>query len=80
MQRQRIMLGYLARPRLAATRYAPLPSVYNNYITTKAMAEQRALAADDAELSVAAIRPGHIYGPGDSMIAIILEVRAPCGL
>lgn len=55
--------------------YAPLPSIYNYYISSKARAEKLVLDADSAELSTAALRPGHIYGPGDAMIAIILEMR-----
>ena len=55
--------------------YAPLPSIYNYYISSKATAEQLVLAADSDELSTAALRPGHIYGPGDAMIAIIIEMR-----
>lgn len=55
--------------------YAPLPSIYNYYISSKATAEQLVLAADSDALSTAALRPGHIYGPGDAMIAIIIEMR-----
>jgi nucleoside-diphosphate-sugar epimerase len=38
--------------------YAPLPSIYNHYISSKACAEQLVLAADSDTLRTVALRPG----------------------
>ena len=39
-----------------------------HYATSKAIAEQAALATDSAEMSVVAIRPHLIWGPGDTQL------------
>eukprot|EP00041_Stephanoeca_diplocostata_P018529 m.388004 g.388004 ORF g.388004 m.388004 type:complete len:684 (-) comp21041_c0_seq3:33-2084(-) len=69
----------------ATTDYPNNPSEYNGYIFTKSMAEQLVLEADgtptssEGTLRTSVIRPGHIYGPGDPMITIVLE-RVAAGL
>ncbi len=46
---------------------APIPAHFEaHYPTTKAIAERLALAADGPELSVTALRPHLIWGPGDN--------------
>lgn len=74
----------------ATTKYPQNPSEYNGYIFTKSMAEKLVLQAhgqrtsNNGTLRTSAIRPGHIYGPGDPMITIVLERVAaglvPCGV
>jgi hypothetical protein len=51
----------------------------NQYSLSKALAEQRVLAADDPRgLRTAALRPGHIYAPGDPMIEFAVALtRTP---
>jgi sterol-4alpha-carboxylate 3-dehydrogenase (decarboxylating) len=51
----------------------------NQYSLTKALAEQLVLAADDPRaLRTAALRPGHIYAPGDPMIEFAVNLtRTP---
>jgi nucleoside-diphosphate-sugar epimerase len=60
-------------PRISSPELCP-------YGWTKAEAEKLVLAADGGKMRTVAIRPGHIYGPGDFMISQILslvaEVRA----
>jgi nucleoside-diphosphate-sugar epimerase len=57
----------------------PYPVAYEaNYPATKAMAEKLALAANSPELSVTALRPHLIWGPGDNHLGprIIAKGRA----
>ena len=49
------------------------------YAATKAIAEQEALAANDATLAVVALRPRLIWGPGDSNILPRLVERSRAG-
>jgi sterol-4alpha-carboxylate 3-dehydrogenase (decarboxylating) len=45
---------------------------FNGYARTKGEAEELVLAAADDELCTCAVRPGHVYGPGDIMISTII--------
>ena len=57
--------------------YPQTPSWYNGYIHTKVLAERAVLAANRPTFRTAALRPSHIYGPGDAMLTIISDmVRA----
>ncbi|WP_295939121.1 2-alkyl-3-oxoalkanoate reductase [uncultured Xanthomonas sp.] len=49
------------------------------YAATKAIAERMALAANDAQLAVVALRPRLIWGPGDNQILPKLVARAQAG-
>lgn len=49
------------------------------YAETKAIAEQEALAANDATLAVVALRPRLIWGPGDAQLLPRLVERARAG-
>lgn len=49
------------------------------YAQTKKIAEQRALAANDATLAVVALRPRLIWGPGDNQLLPRLVERARSG-
>lgn len=49
------------------------------YATTKTIAEKEALAANDANLAVVALRPRLIWGPGDQQILPRLVERARAG-
>lgn len=49
------------------------------YAETKKIAEQRALAANDASLAVVALRPRLIWGPGDNQLLPRLVARARTG-
>lgn len=49
------------------------------YAQTKKIAEQRALAANDAALAVVALRPRLIWGPGDNQLLPRLVERAKAG-
>ncbi len=58
---------------------APYPKYFDShYSATKAVAEEMVLAADDRELSVVALRPHLLWGPGDTQITprIIAKARA----
>ena len=48
----------------------------NYYATTKARAEQIALAANGDALSTAALRPGHLFGEGDVILDIFCKIPA----
>ena len=50
-----------------------------HYATSKAIAEQAALATDSAEMSVVAIRPHLIWGPGDTQLIGRIVDRARSG-
>ncbi len=50
-----------------------------HYPHTKAIAEQRVLAANDAELSTVALRPHLIWGPGDNHLLPRIVARARAG-
>lgn len=50
-----------------------------HYPRTKAISEQRALAASDASLAVVALRPHFIWGPGDRHLLPRLISRAKTG-
>lgn len=50
-----------------------------HYARSKAIAERRALAADDAELSVIALRPHLVWGPGDTQLIGRIVQRARQG-
>lgn len=50
-----------------------------HYPRTKAISEQRALAASDASLKVVALRPHFIWGPGDRHLLPRLIARAKTG-
>ncbi|MCU0698122.1 MAG: NAD-dependent epimerase/dehydratase family protein [Myxococcaceae bacterium] len=50
-----------------------------HYPRTKAISEQRALAASDASLKVIALRPHFIWGPGDRHLLPRLVARAKTG-
>lgn len=56
----------------------PYPAVFgSDYSESKAMAEQRVLAANGPELATTALRPHLIYGPGEPhMLPRILERQA----
>ena len=49
------------------------------YAATKAIAEQEALAANDASLAIVALRPRLIWGPGDAQILPRLVERSRAG-
>ena len=49
------------------------------YAATKAIAEQRVLAANDATLATVALRPRLIWGPGDQQLVPRLAERARAG-
>jgi nucleoside-diphosphate-sugar epimerase len=49
------------------------------YAATKTIAEQEALAANDAQLAVVALRPRLIWGPGDAQILPRLVERSRAG-
>ena len=49
------------------------------YAATKAIAEQRVLAANDAQLATIALRPRLIWGPGDQQLVPRLAERARAG-
>ncbi len=51
----------------------------SNYSRSKAMAEQLALAADSSALSVLAVRPHLIWGPGDSQLIGPIVERGRAG-
>ncbi len=58
----------------------PYPDHYAApYPATKALAEQRVLAANDAELATVALRPHLIWGPGDRQLLPRLLQRAQAG-
>lgn len=58
----------------------PYPKTYlTHYPQTKAMAEQRVLAANGATLSTVALRPHLIWGPGDNHLVPRLIQRAKSG-
>ena len=50
----------------------------NEYKRTKIMAEKAVLRADCDGLRTVALRPGHIYGPGDPILAYVLA--SPVGV
>ena len=50
-----------------------------NYARTKAAAERLALAADDADLAVLAVRPHLVWGPGDTQLVARIVERARAG-
>ena len=50
-----------------------------HYPHTKAIAEQRVLAASDAQLSTVALRPHLIWGPGDTQLLPRILARARAG-
>ncbi len=50
-----------------------------HYPRTKAVAEQRVLAANDATLSTVALRPHLIWGPGDNQLIPRIIARAKAG-
>jgi 2-alkyl-3-oxoalkanoate reductase len=49
------------------------------YARSKALAEQRALAADAPELAVLAVRPHVVWGPGDQQLVARIVERARAG-
>ncbi len=53
------------------------PSIFfNQYIQSKLDAERAVLAANDRNgLMTCALRPAHIYGPGDTMISTVVDMR-----
>jgi nucleoside-diphosphate-sugar epimerase len=58
----------------------PYPTRYQaHYPRTKALAEQRVLAANDAALSTVALRPHLIWGPGDNQLIPRIVARAKAG-
>jgi nucleoside-diphosphate-sugar epimerase len=59
---------------------APYATAYKaHYPRTKALAEQRVLAANDASLSTCALRPHLIWGPGDNHLLPRIVARARAG-
>ena len=50
-----------------------------HYARTKAIAERRALAQDDARLAVVAVRPHLVWGPGDTQLVERIVERARVG-
>ena len=58
----------------------PYPDRYEaHYPSTKALAEQRVRAANDAQLATVSLRPHLIWGPGDSHLLPRLVARARTG-
>jgi nucleoside-diphosphate-sugar epimerase len=55
------------------------PHFHSNYSETKALAEQKVLAANGAELRTLALRPHLIWGPRDNHIVPRLVARARSG-
>lgn len=53
--------------------------VHGHYARSKAMAEQLALAEADDELSVVAVRPHLVWGPGDTQLVGRIVERAASG-
>jgi nucleoside-diphosphate-sugar epimerase len=60
-----------------STLYATSPS--NDYKRTKIAAEKMVLRADSDLLRTTALRPGHIYGPGDPILKHVLESPVALG-
>ena len=59
---------------------APYPAHYEaHYPKTKALAEQRVRAANDAQLATVSLRPHLIWGPGDNHLLPRLVARARAG-
>lgn len=63
----------------AAAGPADPKSTRGNYATSKAMAELVALAADSLSMSVVALRPHLIWGPGDTQLVGRIVERARTG-
>eukprot|EP00050_Salpingoeca_kvevrii_P014168 m.33176 g.33176 ORF g.33176 m.33176 type:complete len:614 (+) comp5597_c0_seq1:1963-3804(+) len=53
--------------------YATAP-FFNEYTRTKMLAERAVLGASDGTLRTCALRPAHIYGPGDLMVKSVLDL------
>lgn len=51
----------------------------NHYKRTKIMAEKISLASDCDMLRTVALRPGHIYGPGDPILSYVLSSNIGLG-
>ena len=58
---------------------ADVPGAQGNYAKSKAMAEWIALNADPGSLSVVAIRPHLVWGPGDTQLVGRIVERAKAG-
>ena len=68
------------RPHRGADESLPYPSHYESvYAETKARAERRILAANDAELSTTVLRPHLVFGPGDPHLLPRVLARARQG-
>lgn len=53
----------------------PYPPRYpHRYAASKAAAEREVLAANDASLQTVALRPAHIFGPGDDVLSLVGNV------
>jgi len=59
--------------------YAAATAISKAYAETKALAEQRVLAANGAELASVALRPQFIWGPGDPNLLPRVLARARAG-
>lgn len=67
-----VRLGTEERP------YPRNPGAFNGYIHSKVLAEKEILAANGSRLRTAALRPSHIFGPGDPMIPLVVDM-VRCG-
>jgi nucleoside-diphosphate-sugar epimerase len=70
------------RPVLDGTEDRPYPQhpdEFNGYIHSKVLAERHVLAANSPGLRTAALRPSHIYGPGDPMIPLVVDLVSSGG-
>lgn len=67
-----VRLGTEERP------YPRNPGAFNGYIHSKVLAESEILAANGSRLRTAALRPSHIFGPGDPMIPLVVDM-VRCG-
>ena len=55
--------------------YPANPGEFNGYIHSKVMAERHVLAANSpGGLLTTALRPSHIFGPGDPMIPLVVDL------
>lgn len=73
-------VAHSGRPLIGAPAQPADPeSARGNYARSKAAAERMALAADQADFSVVAVRPHLVWGPGDDQLTARIIARAQAG-
>ena len=73
-------VAFQRRPEASLDESAPYPDRYDaHYPATKAEAERRVLAANDADLRTVALRPHLVWGPGDTSLLPRILSRARAG-